>query len=244
MFTRTITLCRHGESEGNADKSIYKVKPDYSLRLTNNGYNQAIRLGKEIREDFRYSTNKFAVYCSPFWRARDTLQGIKEGYQSCPAKISYFNSNEIPLDYVYEDSRLREQEWGGRVGTSFNYDIEKERDETGHYYFRFPNGESCADVENRISSFMNTLWRDIESKSPENVLIICHGMTMRVFLKRWLHLSVEEFERMKNPANCSRYILKRESKDEKFELDYDFGYAIHEKSLNLFKYEPFESTSA
>jgi len=36
----------------------------------------------------------------------------------------------------------------------------------------------------------------------ENILIICHGMTLRCFVTRFLHLTVEQFESMDNPSNC------------------------------------------
>lgn len=62
---------------------------------------------------------------------------------------------------------------------------------------------------------------------------------MRVFLKRWLRLSVEEFERMKNPPNCSRYILEREPYTNRFDLKYGFGYELHETPKNQFQYNPF-----
>lgn len=123
MITKTITLIRHGESEGNVDKSIYRSKPDYALRLTQKGFEQAVNLGKEIRNlhDCEFIGMEPGIYCSPFWRARDTLQGLKLGLGKG------FNPR-----YIYEDSRLREQEWGGGMGCDFDYNVEKERDSTGH----------------------------------------------------------------------------------------------------------------
>ena len=41
MKPNRIILARHGESEGNADTVIYKIKPDYALELSEKGLVQA-----------------------------------------------------------------------------------------------------------------------------------------------------------------------------------------------------------
>lgn len=77
---KEIYLIRHGESEGNIDKEIYRHKPDYALRLTQNGYKQAVNLGRNIGENIlEYSSEPVYFYTSPFYRARDTFQGIITG---------------------------------------------------------------------------------------------------------------------------------------------------------------------
>ena len=122
----------------------------------------------------------------------------------------------IPEKKFYEDSRLREQEWGTNL-SEFRQDFEDERDSYGFYYWRFPSGESCADCEDRISSFLNTLFREFEKPDfPNTAVIVTHGMLMRIFLKRFFHMSVEEFEILKNPTNCEFCIL--ELQDNKYTL--------------------------
>ena len=41
MKPKRIILLRHGESEGNVDKTIYTRKPDWKLELTERGKQQA-----------------------------------------------------------------------------------------------------------------------------------------------------------------------------------------------------------
>ena len=49
-------------------------------------------------------------------------------------------------------------------------------------YFRIPDGESAADVYDRVSDFFNTLYRDFEKKDyPDNAIMITHGMGIRLF---------------------------------------------------------------
>jgi broad specificity phosphatase PhoE len=205
MKPQRIILVRHGESEGNVNKDIYKEKPDYTLKLTEIGRRQAHNAGKSLKELIG-NTEKVKFYTSPFWRARETTAEIKK----------WFSKEQ--LDSIYEDPRLREQEWGHKTGKEYQFAQERERDEYGRFYWRFPDGESCADVFDRISSFLNTLFRDFEKENfPENVVIVNHGTSMRLFLMRWFHYTVEEFELIKNPKNCEYFILNKNT-DNKYDL--------------------------
>ncbi len=50
MKPQRILIARHGESEGNIDKTAYARIPDYALPLTTNGRQQAEELGRKISE--------------------------------------------------------------------------------------------------------------------------------------------------------------------------------------------------
>lgn len=181
-----IYLVRHGESEGNAAKKAGGIleKPDYTFQLTDKGRDQAA----ECAVTSLSQVTDAAFYVSPYWRTRQTSEVIEQ-FITCRRK--------------YEDPRIREQEFGTRIQTDINH---QERDSYGHFYYRMDNGESCADVYDRVSDFLGTLWRDFEKPDfPENVIIVTHGMTMRVFLMRFFHLTVEEFEILANPVNCGVY---------------------------------------
>lgn len=211
MKPERIVLVRHGQSIGNVDKSVYKDTPDYALQLTDLGHIQAVEVGEKMQKMIaKYSSIQF--YVSPFWRTRQTYIGIRKS----------FNNTDYRCNF-YEDPRLREQEWGNRVdedGVSrFDEKIEEYRDSYGHFYYRFKDGgESCADVFDRVSDFMGTLFRDFEKKEyPRTVVIVTHGMTMRLFLMRWFHSPVEEFESWGNPLNGSFYLLER-GDSEKYNL--------------------------
>jgi len=145
--------------------------------------------------------NPVHFYVSPFWRTRQTFLDI---------------ANEFPQHLIsyYEDPRLREQEWGQDMvtATGVKWKQEKARNDYGHMYFRFYNGESCADVYDRMSDFMGTMFRDFKKESfPRNVIIVTHGMAMRCFIMRFFHTSVEEFESWANPRNCEYLLLERQN---------------------------------
>jgi len=198
MKPKRIILVRHGESDGNVNKNIYAYKPDYALVLTEKGKMQARLAGDSVWR--RIGNETIMFYVSSFHRTRMTAQEM-------------FKAFDRNLIQMREDPRLREQEWSGalRVGmtSESQKEMEAERDAYGHFYFRFKGGESCADVYDRLSTFLDTLHRDFEKPNfPENVCIVTHGMTVRVLLMRWFHMTVEEFERLRNPHNCAQIVME------------------------------------
>ena len=203
MKPKRIILIRHGESQGNVDKQHYEEVPDYALNLTERGVQQAQEAGRTIKEVI--GNEKLSVYVSPFFRTRQTFAEIRKSV----------DKNVIR---AIEDPRIREQEWGHLRPIDENEEIKRERDEYSTFYFRIPDGESGADVYDRMSTFMETLHRDFRKRDfPRNCLIVTHGMTLRLFLMKWFHWTVEEFENVHNPKNCQIVIMEKKSND-KYEL--------------------------
>lgn len=232
MKPKNIILVRHGESTGNVSKDEYLKTPDYALVLTEEGRRQAVVAGAEIRSKIQEGKltrdlvlPEAMVYCSSYYRTRQTYEGIKKN---------------LNVWRYYETPQLREQEWGTTFEGVRNYqkakeDIEKFRDENGKFYYRFDSGENIAQVYDRVSLFMDTLFRDFEKPDfPENVLIVTHGMTLRVFLMRWFHWTVEEFETVKNPKNCEFFVLTSKDRRSKYELVTELN---KQDSQNKFKFE-------
>ncbi len=61
---------------------------------------------------------------------------------------------------------------------------------------RFPSGESVADVYDRLTAFQERLVRDLAGgrfRSNTGVVLVTHGLTLRAFLMRWLHWTMDEF---------------------------------------------------
>jgi len=197
MRPKRIILVRHGESEGNLDRTRYQIIQDFALKLSPFGIQQAKQAGVQIKE--LLEEQKVHVYLSPFFRTRETFQYIRESITNNVTK-------------AIEDPRIREQDWGHLRHPDDNKGIIEERDSFSTFYFRIPDGESGADVYDRVSSFLDTLHRDFEKADfPENVLIVSHGLTIRLFLMRWFHWSVEEFENLHNPKNCQIIIMEKQA---------------------------------
>jgi broad specificity phosphatase PhoE len=206
MKPKRIILLRHGESEGNANKSIYGIKPDYVLELTEKGRSQAKEAGEKLKSIV--AEENIFFYVSPMWRTRTTFEEIVKNFDR--KKIIY-----------REEPRIREQEWGHLRNIDDCENTDRERDAYGTFYFRIPDGESAADVYDRVSDFFGTLHRDFEKQDyPENAILVSHGMTVRIFLMRWFHWTVEQFEEYANPKNCEIIILEIDE-NQKYKLKSD-----------------------
>jgi hypothetical protein len=55
----------------------------------------------------------------------------------------------------------------------------------------------------------------------QNLVIVTHGLTMRLFCMRWFHWSVEYFESLENPENGGHVVLSRQP-DLKYQLETPF----------------------
>lgn len=222
---------RHGQSIGNVNKSHYATIPDYALQLSPVGEKQAQDVGTNILSKITEELGT-RFYISPYWRTRQTYLNI----------VRQFNHKNISF---YEDVRLMEQNWGHLRNSNLTDKMEEYRDNYGSFYYRFDHGESVADVFVRVSDFMGTMFRDFEKDDfPGNVVIITHGMTMRAFLMRFFHMSVEEFEELKNPRNCEYYELELQSNDKyiltsplrKHIVKHDFQFPMSDDDKKYFKY--------
>jgi broad specificity phosphatase PhoE len=99
---------------------------------------------------------------------------------------------------VYEDPRLREVERGYVDSRS----QEARRETHGWFYYRFEGGESPADCYDRTSAFLESLMRQAARKQAERAIVVTHGLTIRCFVMRFMHLKVEEFDRLDSIENC------------------------------------------
>jgi broad specificity phosphatase PhoE len=182
-----IRLVRHGESAANIGKYDPQNEPDFLVPLTERGHAQARAVGATLG---RETLAAGLLYSSPYLRARETLRSILDG-----AGIA---EGERAALRIYEDPRLREVDHGYESVEA----QEAMRARHGWFYYRFKGGESPADCFDRTSSFLESMMRQVERKSTRDVLIVTHGLTIRCFVMRFLHLSVEEFDRLANPENC------------------------------------------
>jgi broad specificity phosphatase PhoE len=203
MKPKRVILVRHGESQGNVDRTVYERTPDYKLELTELGVQQAEMAGSQLRALIGEEAVHF--YVSPYARTRQTYEGL----------LKHLAPNERGM---IEEPRLREQDWGHLRSPDESARIDGERDAYGPFYYRIQAGESGADVYDRISTFLESLHRDFKkSDFPDNAVIVTHGMLLRLFLMRWLHWRVEYFHTLKNPPNCFFAVLERNAKN-KYDL--------------------------
>ncbi|CAL0311412.1 unnamed protein product [Lupinus luteus] len=206
---RRIILVRHGESEGNVDESLYTRVADPKIALTEKGKVQAEECGHRIKNLIEKDADKswqLYFYVSPYRRALETLKSLARPFER--STIAGFR----------EEPRIREQDFGNFQDKE-KMQVEKEmRMRYGRFFYRFPNGESAADVYDRITGFRETLRTDIslgrfqppgENETDMNLVIVSHGLTLRVFLMRWYKWTVQQFEGLNNIGNGNMLIMEK-----------------------------------
>jgi len=197
MQPKRIILVRHGESEANVDSVVYSQTPDHLIHLTETGRQQARETGAKVAALIGDET--YGVYASPYLRTLETKDGV---VSSMPQK---------PI-FDYQDPSLREQEYGNLPTPEASAANRELRGSCGKFFYRFPEGESCADVYDRICAFLESLFRQFERPdSPENIVIVSHGTAINCFQMRWHHWTVEKFETLPNMGNCEMVVLARQS---------------------------------
>mmetsp|Transcript_19459 Transcript_19459/g.51079 ORF Transcript_19459/g.51079 Transcript_19459/m.51079 type:complete len:433 (+) Transcript_19459:162-1460(+) len=209
-----IILVRHGLSEGNLDASMFSTKPDALHGLAPLGFEQATETGANLRELIGDEPVQFIT--SSYKRTRQTLDCILEAF------------DRRMYSEILEDHRLREQEFGMFQDDAAEMSRRmEERVAIGSFYYRFPGGESAADVYDRVSSlvdhmagpfglFSDPRWSIGSSCAghghgprPTNVVLVTHGLTARLFLMAWFNLTVDQFHGIWNLDNGGTYILEK-----------------------------------
>lgn len=86
----------------------------------------------------------------------------------------------------------------------------RDRHSFGAFYYRFANGESAADVFDRISTFLDSLWRSFDANKSQYFVIVTHGIAVRVLLSRYFRYTIDQFHLLSNPRNCEMIELEHE----------------------------------
>ena len=174
---KNLFLVRHGQSEGNLVRKQFEESGNESFfsdeflglhesqyALTESGVSQAKKTGVWFLE------NKFTIF------NRMLVSNNVRAMQTA-AHLNLDNANWM-IDF-----NLRE-----RDGGLFNAIVPSKRDSdysdqqkfysTQPFLYRPPQGESVADVCQRIKIVLDTLARECDGK---DVIIVCHGHVMRTF---------------------------------------------------------------
>lgn len=169
-----LTAVRHGQSTANAAfahanatgaLTVPIAERDADLPLTDLGRAQAADLGRHLA-----AQPPQLVYCSPYLRARDTLDiALSTAHDHGAPRPA-----TIPVRY---DERLRDRETGAwemlteaALHRKYPEDIAR-REHVGHYYFRPPCGENFPDVQLRIRSVLAEALPDAAGR---HLLIVAH----------------------------------------------------------------------
>ena len=211
MKPKQIVIIRHGQSQANIDKGMYEHTPDHLVNLTELGKEQCIKTGVKLNE--LLANKNVTVWSSPYNRARQTTELI---------------TSELKSNIKYkEDPRLREQDWGNFYTEDEARLKYEDRKRHSYFFYRIENGESGADVYDRISMFLETLYRDFSQDNwTDSLVISTHGITALVFLMRYFHWSYEQYEEAEKFFNCGFVVLELDEESERYHLSIDMREGI------------------
>ncbi|XP_038998868.1 phosphoglycerate mutase-like protein AT74 [Hibiscus syriacus] len=146
LLPKHIILVRHGESEGNKDPSVYKTTPDYKISLTEHGRALARLAGSRLRDliSSKGPSQHWRIYfyVSPYERTQSTLREIGKSF------------SKKRVIGVREGCRIGEQDFGNFQVAERMRITKETRENFGRLFYRFPEGESAADVFVLVSSML------------------------------------------------------------------------------------------
>jgi broad specificity phosphatase PhoE len=199
-----ILLVRHGESAGNVDPGVHRWMADHAIPLSDRGKEQVREAGRRIDAHYAlaYPDRRphVRLWVSPYKRTRETAEGLLE-------TAGHWITDRL------EHVLLCEQQFGlfdgvpdedlQRLFPAEHEHFEKCQRFEGRFWARMPLGESRFDVAVRVHQAFGTFQRDRELHGIDDLIVVCHGVTLRAFVMMWCHLSPEWFEAEPNPNNCA-----------------------------------------
>jgi len=202
-----IALVRHARSIANDDPRLYKTMADHTIPLVRPADDPgAILAGRQIGA-LGLDPANVCIWCSTYLRCMQT-EGIVVG-EAFGARAPELERRSSFL--------LREQEFGDwdslteeemAAADPVRYARRQMlTDAFGRFYFRYPAGESRADVTQRVTMFIGKLHR---TRYPSH-LIFLHGVTQRAFRMAWMNKGVEWFEGAVNPPSASVLVIQRDA---------------------------------
>ncbi|MDO4282779.1 MAG: phosphoglycerate mutase family protein [Clostridia bacterium] len=195
-----IFLIRHGESIANVGENYKERILDSKVTLTENGIHQALVAGRWLKEycDINgIDLNQAVIWRSPYKRTIQTcdafnqslkIKRIKEDVTLVEQRFGLFDcipDEELPKIYPVEFEEFQRQKKNG-----------------GKFFAKPPMGEAPYDVAIRIHQFFGTIRRDYEKHGTDTLFVFTHGTTLRCFLMRYFHYTLDWYEAEHNPKNC------------------------------------------
>lgn len=222
IMPNKVVLVRHGQSMGNIDEKLYSTTPDNAMPLTRLGFEQARVCGKNLKARILGENETVHFIVSPYVRTVETFHGIVSAWCD-PAEFAHIRDRDLRLKAWYsrllelgltwhEDPRIREQDFGNYQDHEKIKEAKKERVRFGTFYYRFAHGESASDVYDRISTFLDSLWRSFDMNKSQNYVLVTHGISIRVLLARYFRYTIDQFNLLRNPRNCEMVALSHDGR--------------------------------
>ena len=144
--------------------------------------------------------DRIHLVLSPFERTLQTSRAMR----------TYLEHRIVRTDI---ESRIREQEFGNVQGEDFRFHREQQK-KVGRFWYRFPTGESGADVYGRVKSWWYESVLQVNTRvgyePVDAIVVVTHGLTMRFVLMQLFSWSPTTFHSVWNADNCEMYVLRKD----------------------------------
>lgn len=257
-------LIRHGESLGNVDESAYVTTPDWKIPLTDKGRMQSRDAGAKLKK--LVGDQPVMVFVSPYLRTRQTFEEIESCLDATqivkvrqePRLVEQQFGNYQVFDDVQQAKKDRHR--FGRfffrfpkgesgldvynrvtsfIGTMLR-DIQNSRreNETDADGYDFDSIDTDGDGQISYEEFLSAEKRAEEVQYEDiTIVMVTHGLTLRLFLMRWFQFDVEVFESTQNPPNASVVVMDSSPNTN----GNASRFKLTEESLKLIGFNPADS---
>lgn len=166
-----IYLIRHGQTVWNVEK---RMQGQLDSPLTPEGLSQAKRIGQFLKSMIQNNC-VIEIISSPLGRAACTAETI------C-------NELEYDLDQITHDNHLKEADhgsWGGltKLEAEKMFPSQSQERKANHWTYRFPGGESYADLSSRAIAWFQEL-----NETGTIKIVVTHEMMSRCIRGHYLNL--------------------------------------------------------
>lgn len=203
----SLYLLRHGQSEANVNKQVYREKPDHAIRLTPLGLQQAEEAGQFLHQLFMQTPEEAPAILlhSPFDRARSTAEMVLK-------QASPYISEKVELP------ELAEQQFGlfdgvppDELAATFPNEYKRYKlaqEFNGRFWACPPQGESLFDVYTRVSAVANMVRFAYKRNAITTFIIVAHANVLRCLMMAWCNQPYESIITHPVPGNSEIIKIK------------------------------------
>ena len=179
-MNKRIFILRHGQTVFNSQR---KLQGHCDSPLTPHGITQVEDVSATLKNYL--SPDQFYVYASPLGRTIQTAQIV------CDAL-------EIPYSAIIKEPRIKEYFLGDWEQQSIHSLTERYPEflQQRDWLVKTPNGETLADVQQRLTSWLDELPTD------KDIVVVSHGLTGLTLRAMLANLSYDEMWRQEIPQDA------------------------------------------
>lgn len=200
-MSKVVYLTRHGQSQHNVNN---KLGGNSNITLLGRSYSK--KLFDFFKEEKEISNIK--LYTSELIRTQQTAKFFDDRIKQ---KLPFLNEINAGIFENETYEFIKE-----------NYPSEHNLRRKDKFNYRYPNGESYNDLNNRVKKIYSIIDKDFSE--DKNILIVCHNAVLRLIYGKLLNIPEKDIPHLNIKLHC---IYKFELINNKYKLTvFDFNPKI------------------